>query len=465
MKYSKSLLTNEIDRIRKEIGHDEVKIFIKQILFDDNTNTIWIITEDRGSKSAIIGKGGWVVGRLREDLNIKKIHVESHSDFILKKYQIELSLRKVDSFIKIMNIQIKKTLVKCDSENLTNSNHNNKVEPNDNNEAKFDDDNNVLMKIDDTIVNKDLTGILNLKKLLESRINQIYNFNMEKYLNKELLSIHGINIKDKNENNNYENNGNRLKKDNINRYKENTDGINWNNINEDRINGNSVNCDSLNEHELHNPELKHQSVVALSGGVDSSFSLILAKYLGFTPIAVTIDPGTIILPKVFKNNIDNLIKNLGVEHHYLKRDYSSIIEDSFNGKFHPCGRCSSMTGKNIFEFAYKKGVNLVIFGDLLSTGCQCLTENKIRFNNSEEITMFRLNLPATLSIGKEEIREFTSKFHVKKIKGFGCPLLHEAHKKYHHIKKFSIQRILRETRSGALEPGEALEQIWSFYKT
>ncbi|GAA5818158.1 MAG: conserved hypothetical protein [Methanobrevibacter sp. CfCl-M3] len=428
MKYSKILLTNEIDRIRKEIGHDEVKIFIKQILFDDNTNTIWIITEDRGSKSAIIGKGGWVVGRLREDLNIKKIHVESHSDFILKKYQMELSLRKVESFIKIMNIQIKKTLAKCGSENLTNSNHNNKVEPNDNNEAKFDDDNNVLMRIDDTIVNKDLTGILNLKKLLESRINQIYNFSMEKYLNKELLSINGTNI-------------------------------------EDRINGNSVNYDSLNEYELHNPELKHQSVVALSGGVDSSFSLILAKYLGFTPIAVTIDPGTIILPKVFKNNIDNLIKNLGIEHHYLKRDYSSIIEDSFNGKFHPCGRCSSMTGKNIFEFAYKKGINLVIFGDLLSTGCQCLTKNKIRLSNSEEITMFRLNLPATLSIGKKEIREFTSKFHVKKIKGFGCPLLHEVHKKYHHIKKFSIQRILRETRSGALEPGEALEQIWSFYKT
>ena len=28
-----------------------------------------------------------------------------------------------------------------------------------------------------------------------------------------------------------------------------------------------------------------------------------------------------------------------------------------------------------------------------------------------------------------------------------------------------IQRILRETRSGALEPGEALDSIWSFYKT
>jgi hypothetical protein len=366
MKYSKSLFTNEINRIRKEIGHDEVKIFIKQVFFDDNTNTIWIITEDRGSKSGIIGKGGWVVGRLREDLNIEKIHVESHSDFILKKYQIGLSLRKVDSFIKMMNIQIKKTLSNCDIENSTNSNHNNKVESNDNNETKFNKDNdNVLMRIDNTIVNKDLTGILNLKKLLESRIKHIYNFDLVKYLNKELLSINGINIEDKNNknNNNYKNNGDILKKDNINRYKENTDEINDNNINEDRISGSSVNCDRINEYELYNPELKHQAVVALSGGVDSSFSLILAKYLGFNPIAITIDPGTIILPKVFRNNIDNLIKNLGVEHHYLKRDYSSIIEESFNGRFHPCGRCSSMTGKNIFEFAYNKGINLVIFGN------------------------------------------------------------------------------------------------------
>ncbi|MGZ7043739.1 MAG: ATPase, partial [Methanobacterium sp.] len=33
------------------------------------------------------------------------------------------------------------------------------------------------------------------------------------------------------------------------------------------------------------------------------------------------------------------------------------------------------------------------------------------------------------------------------------------HKKYPHMKKFSIQRILRETRAGVLEPGEALEMI------
>ncbi|MDR2829455.1 MAG: ATPase [Methanobrevibacter sp.] len=383
MQYSKNLIINEINRIRNEIGHEKAKIFIKDIILDEKTDTIWIITKDRGSKSAIIGKGGWVVGRLKEDLNIGKIHIESHSDFILKEYQMMLSLNKLNSFIEMNN-------------------------------------NNLNM-------NKTLTGILNLKKLLESKIKHKYKFNIEDYLNKEIL-------------------------DN-------------------------------NEEEQAEKNHKHQAVVALSGGVDSSFSLILAKYLGFNPIAITIDPGTIILPKVFKNNIDNLANKLDVEYHYLKKNYDSVIDNSLNGRFHPCGRCSTMTGKNIFEFAHKKNINMIIFGDLLSTGCQCLTENKIRFNDSNkkyinekknnkistdkeyEASMFRLNLPATLSIGKEEIREFTSKFNIKKIKGFGCPLLHEVHKKYPYIKKFSIQRILRETRSGALEPGEALEQIWSFYQT
>jgi predicted PP-loop superfamily ATPase len=407
MKYSKSFILTEINRIRKEIGHAEVKIYIKDIIFDETTNVLWIITKDRGSKSAVIGKGGWIVGRLKEDLNVNKIHVESYNDFILKKYQMKLSLNNLNYFIKMR---------------INNSNDLN---------------------------NKNLTGILNLKKLLEYKIDHIYNFKMEEYLEK-------INI---------------------------------------------------NENE------KYQAVVALSGGVDSSFSLILAKYLGFNPIAITIDPGTIILPKVFRNNIDNLTKKLNVKHYYLKRDYSSVIKDSLNGRFHPCGRCSENTGKNIFEFAYKNNINMVIFGDLLSTACQSLNEQKIDFNskkidntidsnneisfetnkinnnesgngNNEVSTetnkinnesnhynkdltepMFRLNLPAALSIGKGEIRDFTSKFDIKKIIGFGCPLLHESHKKYPYIKKFSIQRILRETRSGALEPGEALEQIWSFYST
>jgi predicted PP-loop superfamily ATPase len=49
-------------------------------------------------------------------------------------------------------------------------------------------------------------------------------------------------------------------------------------------------------------------LVALSGGVDSSFSLIVAKLMGFNPVAVTVDPGNIILPSYFKNSVETLTR-------------------------------------------------------------------------------------------------------------------------------------------------------------
>ncbi|WP_225370421.1 7-cyano-7-deazaguanine synthase [Methanobrevibacter arboriphilus] len=225
----------------------------------------------------------------------------------------------------------------------------------------------------------------------------------------------------------------------------------------------------FNNHDYELTKNENKAIVALSGGVDSSFSLVIAKKLGFNPIAVTIDPRTIILPKQFKDNIKKLCKEISVKHEYIPMDYTEIIQDSLSGNLHPCGRCSKETASALFNYGRDNNINLVIFGDMLSTGSQCITKYKINktINNSDEnnIDMFRLNLPATLSVGKEEIKKNILKYNLEQIKGFGCPLLYESHKKYPYFKKFSIQRILRETRSGALEPGEALDLIWSFYRT
>ena len=175
--YSKEFLLKEIKAIRKEIGHDEVNISIEEIYFENNE--LWIITEDRPDKSAIIGKGGWVVGKLREKLNLESIHVESYGDFLNKEYKLNLSKKTVSN------------------------------------------------------VKLDLVGLKNLEKTIDTKLQNIYSFNFENY---------------------------------------------------------------FNENEFEESD-KTEAVVALSGGVDSSFSLILAKKLGFNPIAVTVDPGTIILPK------------------------------------------------------------------------------------------------------------------------------------------------------------------------
>ena len=386
MVYDKIALLNHINRIRREIGHEEVQIDIKEVLFDRDTYEMWIITSDRPDKSAIIGKGGWVVGRLREELGIESIHVESYSDFLQKEYRMNLSLNKLNSFVKSNNLD-----------------------------------------------NGSFLALNNLIDILKIKLDKLYSFNFYKY------------FKDLDES-------------------------------------------PYNYFEAEN----HTAVVALSGGTDSSFSLILAKKLGFNPIAITVDPGTIVLPKQFKQNIDKLTQELDVEHEYIEVDYSNLVEESFTGRFHPCGRCSKVIEETLYQYAIDNDIPMVIFGDMLATGSQCITEQIISLgaksdvdncedevnideNDENNLTdvdndanihkVIRLNLPASLSVSKLENKSLTMHYNLNKFKGFGCPLLYEVHKKFPHMKRYSIQRILRETRSGALEPGEALDLIWSFYKT
>ena len=335
--YTKEFILDEINHIREEIGHDKVNISIEEIYFENDE--MWIITEDRPDKSAIIGKGGWVVGKLRERLNLESIHVESYGDFLNKEYKLKLS---------------KKTI------------HN---------------------------LDLDFGGLRNLEMTIDYKLANIYSFNFDNF---------------------------------------------------------------FEDHSFDESE-NVEAVVALSGGVDSSFSLILAKKLGFNPVAVTVDPGTIILPKQFKENIKLVTETLGVAHEYIETDYSDVISESFTGKIHPCGRCSKNTGELVKRYAKDNEIPIIIFGDMLATGSQCI--------NMQADSLYRLNLPASLSVGKQEIKSLIKNYDLKTFKGFGCPLLYEVHKKFPHMKKFSIQRILRETRSSALEPGEALDLIWSFYRT
>ena len=234
--YSKEFLLNEINAIRQEIGHDEVNIFIEEIYLKNNE--LWIITEDRPDKSAIIGKGGWVVGKLKEKLKLDSIHVESYGDFLNKEYKLKLSKKTIE------NLDLKTDALK------------------------------------------------NLEKIIEDKLNNIYSFNFDDYFKK-------------------------------NEFKQSQN---------------------------------NEAVVALSGGVDSSFSLILAKKLGFNPIAVTVNPGTIILPNQFKKNIKLITESLNISHEYIESDYSEVIKESFTGNLHPCGRCSKNTSELVKEYAKIKEI-------------------------------------------------------------------------------------------------------------
>ncbi len=336
MTFEKKDIISRICRIREEIGHQNVKPNIKDIIFDTNNNTMLIITSDRPEKSVVIGKGGWVVGKLKEELNINSIHVEAYPDILLREYKIKLALEKLKKILKTVKLA-------------------------------------------------DFRPLENLCHLLNHRLDSVNDFDVI-----------------------------------LNDFKDVKDSKN------------------------------NQAVVALSGGVDSSFSLIISKLMGFNPVAVTVNPGSIILPKYFQKNVESLSDNLNVKHVYLKVEMNDIIKDSLEGRFHPCGRCSKIIKGAVLDYAKENQIPFLISGDLLSTGAQSIVIDD---------DIIKISLPAMLSATKGEIKNLASKYGIFKKGGYGCPLMDEVHKKYPHMRKYSIQRVLRETRAGILEPGEALETI------
>ena len=337
--YTKQQLIHEIMKIRKEIGHEEVVPEIKEIHY--NNDELTIITPDRPEKSIIIGKGGWVVGKLREKLGINQIHIVAYTDLILKEYQVDLSVKHVEGLIKDKKIPEEYAIVFDSIHNLLKQKH----------EAIYD------------------------KSVIERFIDE--------------------------------------------------------NIDRKKIDG--AKC-----------------YVALSGGADSSFSTIFAKALGFDVKCISVFAGTIILPSKFQRNINNLCNKLNLEHEYLETDMDDVIQEALKGNIHPCGQCSSHTSSVIKQKLEDDDVKIVIYGDLLSTGSRSIIIDG---------DIIRINLPALFRMEKTEIKNIDVKFDVEKIKGYGCPLIVQVHEKYPQYKQFSIQRVLRETRSGILEPGEALELI------
>ncbi len=344
MKLDKNDIINRVSQIREEIRHENIKPQIKDVFFNEEDKELLIITSDRPEKSVIIGKGGWVVGKLKEELNINNIHVEAYSDILIRKYRMELAYAKMDEIMGHHKIVKSKEPLK------------------------------------------------NLFKFLKKRIEYPYRL--------DVLFKNFVNS----------------------------------NIEE------SSNLDFS----------KPMALVALSGGVDSSFSLIIAKIMGFKPLAVTVNPGDIILPKHFRENIENLSKELDVNHKYLEVDLSQIVNGALEGRYHPCGRCSKLIENTIMDYAQKSGISLMIYGDLLATGSQAM-------NFKGDI--LRINLPALFSATKGETKALAAKFGVTSTSRYGCPLLGEVQKKYSYMRRFSIQRVLRETRAGVLESGEALDMI------
>jgi uncharacterized protein len=324
---------------------EKIGFFIEKIVYDDVSRNLIIIAPDRPEKSSIIGKGGWVVGRLREELGVNNIHVDAYSDLIIRIYRMELAMKKLEK---------------------------------------------ILTSIENTS-----QPLKNLQDILMLRMNNLDTFDFLKEFSMELSNF-------KSEDYNV----------------------------------------PINE--------KYNAVVALSGGVDSSFSLIIAKLMGFNPLAVTVNPGNIILPSYFRNNVESLSKSLNVPHEYVDVNMDSVVDQALKGKLHPCGRCSKIIETALLEYSKKIEIPFLIFGDFLATGSQSIVSVD---------GLWRINLPAMLSATKGETKSLSKYFNIESRGGYGCPLINEVHIAHPHMRRFSIQRILRETRAGVLEPGQALDLI------
>ncbi|RLE51242.1 MAG: hypothetical protein DRJ21_00555 [Candidatus Methanomethylicota archaeon] len=199
-----------------------------------------------------------------------------------------------------------------------------------------------------------------------------------------------------------------------------------------------------------------KTVIAFSGGVDSAATLIYVKNIGLKNLSITVDPGPFIIPNHVKSKIIDFTRKNKIEHKFTNsiEEYDEIISKARSGHRIPCKACHEIIKRTVVREAIANDARIIFFGDLLPTGY-----HSIRLIGGE---LIRINLPAFLALTK------TDTIIISKIHGYGdtkliygCPLLRYSMKKNRHFKYIAIQRVLRETRAGILEPNQALELIKS----
>ncbi|WP_048058403.1 ATPase [Pyrococcus yayanosii] len=172
-------------------------------------------------------------------------------------------------------------------------------------------------------------------------------------------------------------------------------------------------------------------VVAYSGGSDSTATLKILRWAGFEVIPVMARLPQLREPVVLKATMEGAIL---VDVPGYMEEMKRLIE-----KRAPiCGRCHSMVMKAVESYALDNGIKIVASGDLLSFGSASIYEKG---------SIIVLNLPAFLTLTKAEAIKILGR---KYALGFGCPLWRSATKRAPILKRFGIQRILRELRAGAL---------------
>jgi hypothetical protein len=181
-------------------------------------------------------------------------------------------------------------------------------------------------------------------------------------------------------------------------------------------------------------------VLAFSGGSDSTASLKILRWAGFDVVPVMAK-----LPQIREPVILNAMKQdavfVGIP------GYTEVIKAQIAKGAPICGRCHAMVMDAVEDYARKNGIKTVASGDLLSSGLISIYERG---------DLVMLNLPAFLAVDKGEAVSVLGR---KYALGFGCPLWKSAAKRTPSIKKYGIQRVLRELRARAITPAMAEKLI------
>ncbi|ASJ14883.1 ATPase [Thermococcus radiotolerans] len=173
--------------------------------------------------------------------------------------------------------------------------------------------------------------------------------------------------------------------------------------------------------------------LAFSAGSDSTAALKILRWAGFEVVPVTVR-----LPQMNEAVVERA-ERLGAVFVEVP-GYLEVITAQMEKGAPICGKCHSMVMAAVEGYAKENGIKILASGDLLSSGLISIYE-------TEEIII--LNLPAFLALDKAEIIEIIGgRYDLK----FGCPILWETFRKAPSVKRFAMQRILRELRARAITP-------------
>ena len=180
--------------------------------------------------------------------------------------------------------------------------------------------------------------------------------------------------------------------------------------------------------------------LAFSGGSDSTASLKILRWAGFDVIPVMAR-----LPQMREPVILGAMAQGAV---FVEiPDYMEVIQGQIKKRAPLCGRCHALVMNAIEGYARREGIKIVASGDLLSSGL-------ISIYKKDGLVI--LNFPAFLALDKGEAIEVLGR---KYALGFGCPLWKSAARNSPALKKYGLQRVLRELRARAITPEMAEKLI------